>query len=71
MTMDEYLSETGVNARFFAQHMEPPVTDYTFRGWRNGETPVPLDKALEIQKLTRNRVKPIDWIKPKTDGGAA
>lgn len=60
MHLDQYLKETGQSQGEFAKRLNPPVTQGLISQWVRGQSRITLVQALQIKRLTRNKVTPQD-----------
>lgn len=62
MKLKDWMKENRYTQTHFATLMNPPVTISQLNSWIHGRSIPLLPRAIEIQQLTKGRVKPSDWI---------
>jgi hypothetical protein len=62
MRLKEWLNENGIKQDWFRKQMKPVPAKSHFSEMINGKRTISLARALEIRDLTKNQVKPEDWV---------
>ena len=62
MRLKDWLIENGIKQEWFRKQMDPVPAKSHFSEMINGKRSISLVRALEIKTLTRNQVKPEDWV---------
>lgn len=70
MTLKEWMKENRYTQTLFASMMNPPPPLGQLSGWVNGNATPRLARILEIQAITKGRVKPADWLSNKESADA-
>lgn len=60
MHLNQYLIESRQSQEDFGKRLNPPVSQGLVSQWIRGVTRITLLQALQIKKLTRNKVTPQD-----------
>lgn len=60
MHLDQYLKETGQSQDEFGKRLRKPVSQGLVSQWLRGVTRITLEQALDIKRITKNKVSPQD-----------
>jgi DNA-binding transcriptional regulator YdaS (Cro superfamily) len=67
MTLKEWLKKNRYSQKEFRLMLNPPPEMGNLSRWVNGKVMISLPRAVEIQRITRGRVKPSDWVAEETE----
>jgi hypothetical protein len=70
MRLKDWLKENRYTQTEFRLMMVPPPEKAHFSRLVNGKKTMTLQRALEIQVLTKGKVKPQDWLQTDQDESA-